>query len=251
MIDAIQEMERWVSQYTITFDDLFLTVLYRGKKVTLIENASISLPRRTLALIGESRIATEAMLGLLCRRVIPQKGKIKFNGSVSWPIGHNGPFSVAITGTQAISHFATIYGLDRQNCINFIKAEFAEPSIMTQPMSKWPKKLQTQFEMLMALIPEFDIYVVDTNLIMTEDTAFSRRFLELFNARRKNKTTLITVRQMKVLQAMCDGALVVANRSLSLLDDLETALEISNKVTFKDEPETAPDRENYDDDLLF
>lgn len=251
MTDARRADDQAAGRHTVTFHDVSLTILHGGKKLSVIENAHLSLPPRTLALIGESRLAAVAVMDLLCRRLVPQQGEIAFNGSVSWPIGHTGPFSVAVTGTQAMSHFATLYGFDRRHGIAFMKAEFADPGIMTRPMLVWPKMLQTQFAMLMALIPDFDIYIVDTNLIMAEDAAFSRRFLELFNLRRKGKTTLITARQTKVLQAMCDGALVVADRRLYLQDDLDAALGVSNKIVLKDEPEGDAEREDDDDGLLF
>ena len=228
---------------SIVLQDLSLSVLHAGKRLSLIEGVNLVFPTKTMALIGESRLAVVATLDLLCRRLIPQRGAVHFNGAVSWPIGWAGPFSITITGTQAISHFATLYGFDRNQGLAFMKCEFAAPELLTLPMSTWPTALRTQFTMLMALLPAFDVYLIDASLIVLDHAAFSKRFLELYNIRRQGKTTLITARQTKVLHALCDGAIVVESQKIYLQNDLDTALAISNKITL----ETAPDEEKIED----
>ena len=233
----------------LTIENLSLSVLQAGKPVPVLENANLTVLTKTAALIGASRLEVVAVMDLLCRRLVPQCGAVHFDGGISWPIGRSGPFFITITGTQAISHFSIVYGFDRYQALAFMRAEFAAPALLTQPISSWPKALQTQFTMLMALIPQFDIYLVDANIIMPDDFAFSRRFLELFYTRIKGKTALITARQTKVLHALCDGAIVVANSSIYLQPNLDAALALSNKVSY--ETERDEDKDAVEDDGMF
>jgi len=217
----------------LIFENVSLSILQAEKPTQILEDANLILPPKTMALVGESRVEVVAVLDLLCRRLIPQRGKIHFGGAVSWPIGRSGPFFITITGTQAISHFSVVYGFDRAQALAFMRAEFPKRELLTRPISTWPKKLQTQFTMLMALIPEFDIYLVDANIILPDDVVFCQRFLKLFNMRRQGKTTLITARQRKVLHALCDGAIVVANRHIYRQKNLDAALAISNQISYE------------------
>ncbi len=235
---------------SIALKDVSLSVLQGGKQLRVIENTNLTIPKRNMALIGESRVAVVAMLDLLCRRLIPQRGAIHFGGTVSWPIGRTGPFSVATTGTQAISHFATVYGFDRNQGLAFMTAEFAAPELFTEPLARWPAAMKIQFFMLMAMMPAFDVYLIDSSFVMPENVAFTRRFLELYNLRCREKTTLITARQTKVLHALCDSALVIADGMAYLEDNLEAALAVSNKKTL--EVVMEEDRiETIDDGIIF
>lgn len=234
----------------LIFENLSLSILQAEKPTQILEDANLTLPPKTMALVGESRIAVVAVLDLLCRRLIPQRGKIHFGGTVSWPIGRSGPFFITITGTQAISHFSVVYGFDRAQALAFMRAEFPKPELLTRPISTWPKTLQTQFTMLMALIPKFDIYLVDANVIMPDNVAFSRRFLELYNMRRQGKTTLMTVRQTKVLHALCDGAVVVANRQIYRQKNLDAALCISNKISYGI-ASSEDEKDTFEDDMML
>jgi capsular polysaccharide transport system ATP-binding protein len=235
----------------LSFQDVSLTILHADNRMKLVENVNLTLPPVTMALIGESRLAAVSVLDLICRRLIPQQGSVQFDGMVSWPIGHVGPFSVAVTGTQAISHFAAVYGFDRNHGVAFMKAEFPEPALLNTQVFRWPKTLQNQFGLLMALIPEFHIYLVDFNFILPEDIAFSKRFMQLFNVRRQNKLTLITARQKRVLQAICQGAVVVADRDIYIQENLDEALAISNRIVVKYDPAVSDTSDNTDDGLFF
>ncbi|MBP2460173.1 MULTISPECIES: hypothetical protein [unclassified Rhizobium] len=214
----------------IELQNVTLDILQRGKRVNILEKVSFSFPREHIALIGESRANAVAVIDLLCRRLLPQRGRIVYRGRISWPIGHMGPFSVAVTGTQATSHFATLYGVDRGVALDFLAAEFQGARELNRPIYTWPRPLQVQFMLLMSLIPNFDIYIVDSNMVLTEDVAFTNRFLQLFFARIKGRTALFTARQVRFVKQVCKVAVVVGESKLILTGDLEMALRISDKV---------------------
>lgn len=233
----------------LSIENLSLSILQARKPVSILKNVTLEIPTKTMALIGASRLEVMAVMDLFCRRLVPQTGAVHFDGAVSWPIGRPGPFFITVTGTQAISHFSVIYGFDRYQALAFMHAEFAAPKLLTLPISTWPKTFQTQFTMLMALVPPFDVYLVDTNIIMPDDVTFSERFLKLFNGRTQGKTVLITARQTKVIHALCDGAIVVADCKIYEQPDLKAALMMSNKVTYDAAYEA--EKDTFDDDVLF
>lgn len=235
---------------TVQFCNVTHVINRAGKRTDILRNVTLEVPVATLALVGESRMATGAVIDLLCRKAVPKHGHLLFAGTLSWPIGHPGPFSIAVTGTQALSHFATLYGIDRALYIDFMKAEFAAPWLLNTPMAKWPKDLVEQFNALAVLVPGFDLYIVDGNLVWPNDSAFTRQFLNLFNRRREGKTTLITVRQARALHTLCSGALVIADQTLTVQADLAEALKISNRINLAPVTDTA-DRDDTDDAMFL
>lgn len=226
----------------ITLLDVTLDIQFGGKRMNVLREASFAFAPRKMALIAEARSTVVALLDLLSRRLIPQAGQVRFAGRVSWPIGHSAPFSVAITGTQAVSHLAVLYNFDRALALDFLRAEFDASELLEKKISSWPRLLQTKFMLLMALVPAFDIYLVDGNLVLPEDVAFTRRFLRMFLERGKDRTMLITARQVRVVRLLCAGAVVVQHGKLSYTEDLNAALALSNRMPSLE----APRDETYD-----
>lgn len=231
-------------------DSVTLDIQLGGRRQNVLRNTSFAFPTKKMALVAEKRSDVVAILDLLSRKLIPQSGLVRYAGRVSWPIGQPGPFSVAITGTQAVSHLATLYDFDRNLALDFLRAEFDAIDQLSKPILTWPRLQQTQFMMLMALVPEFDAYLVDGNLVLPEDVGFTQRFLKLFLTRTYQRTVLITVRQIRVLKLLCDGAILVRNGILEYTDDLDAALAISNRIPATEALELEQERPD-DDDFLF
>lgn len=235
----------------LDLQDIDLSVMVTGNRHLILDNASLAIPRARLALIGESRVATVSVIDLLVRRLIPQKGRIRFSGRVSWPIGHAAPFSAVVTGKQVLSHFSALYGYDRMRALNFMRGEFEEPDLLHRPIETWPRLRQSQFMLLMSLVPEFDVYIVDANLVQPEAPAFSERFLRLFHNRTLGATMLMTLKQQRVLRSFCASAVIVAGGKLTLSDNLDAALEISDRITIGGRFETETDVVTDQEDLLL
>jgi capsular polysaccharide transport system ATP-binding protein len=235
----------------ITLGAVSLDIHFGSKRVSVLRNASFTFPVRKMALIAESRSNVVAVLDMLSRRLVPQAGQLRYAGRVSWPIGHTAPFSVAITGTQAVSHLATLYNLDRDLALDFLRAEFEVPEQLPKPILSWSRLHQTKFMMLMALVPTFDVYLVDGNLILPEDAAFSRRFLQMFLTRTHDSTVLITARQSRVVRMICDGAVVLRDGKLEFTEDIDAALALSNRIPNLEVAEVAPESTETDDGFLF
>lgn len=228
-----------------------LDVLFTEKRTPILKEASFRVPRGVSALVAERREEQVALIDLFSRVILPQTGHVEYRGSVSWPIGQLGPFSVATTGTHVVSHIATLYGIDRQAALNFLDGEFEAPHVISTRMAGWPRLLRTKFLLLMALVVPFDIYLVDGNLILPEDPAFTRRFLYLFLKRIQDKTVIMTVRQARFAQTICQGAIVLQDMKLHYSTDLETALRLNNrKPHIQANPEDMVEPES-DGDFLF
>lgn len=235
----------------IEFQDTTLSVLVGGRRVRTLDNASLVVPRARLALIGESRVATVSVIDVLVRRLIPQRGQLTFRGRVSWPIGHPAPFTAVVTGKQVVSHFSILYRFDRKIALEFLYKEFSAPELLHRPIETWPRLKQTQFMLLMALIPDFEVYVVDANLVMLESPEFASRFLSLFHNRTRGRTVLMTARQHRFLKVFCTAAVTIAGGRLSLVESIDEALKISDSITVTPGIQTTEDSGMDQDDLLF
>ncbi|OUD10466.1 hypothetical protein BVC71_02925 [Marivivens niveibacter] len=202
-------------------------------------------------LSGSSRLHTIAFLDLLCGKSELQNGFCRIRGNISWPIGRMGVFSSVVTGINAISHFSILYGFDRNFGIEFVKEHLGQYELLWKPIVNWPTQIKLKFSLLLALVADFDIYLIDTNLAFPEDVDFSRNIIGLLRAKAKAKTVLLTPKQTQVVKAICTKAIVVADQKATITDNINEALAINNSkpINIGSINETA--EIDADDGLLF
>lgn len=238
----------------IDFEGVSLKIKSHGRLKTILTDVDFSFPSDRIALLSTERQNVAAVVDLLSRRLRPQRGAIRFRGSISWPIGHVGPFSIVVTGTQAISHFCALYGVNRGLAFDFLHSEFAAPDRLTKPLHTWSRDLQLQFMLLMSLVPQFDIYLVDGPIVMPNDLAFSGRFLSLFVERIRDRALIVTGRQPPVVRGLCQCAAVVINETLVHYHHVEEAMKVADGRGRREEdigiPEVAEPESGFDE-LMF
>lgn len=233
----------------LAFKDVSLIVRQQGRIKNIFDGINFEIPNKRLVVVSATRATSVGFFDILCRKALPQKGSIKFSGSVSWVIGQSAPFFVTVTGTQAVTHFCTIYGIDRRLLLDFLQQEFIYWPELHRPIQEWPRAAQSQFMLLMSLAPDFDIYLVDMNFVFPDDPPFSSRFLHLFNHRTQGKTVLMMVRQARFIKVFCEAALVVSREKFELMHDLDAAIKLNNNTP--NMPVAIAESEEIEDETLF
>lgn len=217
----------------------------------ILANSTTSFDSGWYLVAGSSRLHTVAFFDLLCGKSELQNGFCKLNGSISWPIGRMGVFSSVVTGINAISHFAILYGFDRKYGINFIKEHLGQHELLWDPIVNWPTQIKLKFSLLLALVADFDIYLIDTNLAFPEDVEFSRKIIGLFMENAKAKTVLLTPKQTQVAKAICTKAIVVADQKATIIENIDEALAINNSKPINIGSINEAAEVDEDDALLF
>ena len=57
-------------------------------------------PGQTLALLGRNGAGKSMLMQMIAGLVLPDRGRIRVSGSVSWPVGFNGSFHRDLSGAQ-------------------------------------------------------------------------------------------------------------------------------------------------------
>ena len=235
----------------IELNNANLIVRNMGKLHPILTHASSTVPPGVHLLAGNSRLHVVSLMDLIVRKTELQSGDIRVNGKASWPTGRLGIFSSVVTGINAISHFSALYGIDRALTISFIREHFNNSDLLWEKMVNWPAQERAHFGLLLSLLPDFDIYLIDSNIAFTDDLEFSRKFIQLFLSRLQGKSALITAKQVQVVRALCTSAVYVGDGTVNVTRDVEDALERNNSkpINIGSINETAEVDE--DDGLLF
>lgn len=235
----------------MAFKGVTLNVVQNGLRQEIISNVNFNFPRETMALISETRLNVRSVIDLICGSVFPQKGTVKVKGRVSWPIGDVSLFYPQMNGKETLYYFSNLYNFKFAIGYAFIQQHLPDPDVLKYPISSWQHNDKLQFMLLMALLPEFSVYIIDSNIVFPKNYNFTEKFLNLLRQRTKNKTTLITVRQEKVIRAWCKCAVIVSDNGVHIQTNIEDALKLHKNDHQIDLHEIQTASESDDESFMF
>jgi energy-coupling factor transporter ATP-binding protein EcfA2 len=96
-----------------------------GHRVVLSE-ASVEFPTGcNIGVLGTNGSGKSTLIRLLAGSELPDRGRIRRHGRVSFPLGYGGTFHGSLSGRENVTFIARIYGADLRATTSYV-AEFAE-----------------------------------------------------------------------------------------------------------------------------
>jgi capsular polysaccharide transport system ATP-binding protein len=207
----------------IELQDVFDTPTIAGQKRCVALGATLSVPRGRYALLSSDPHVSRAAIDLLAGLRPPKRGVVYRAGVCSWPIGRPGLVRGRLTGVQIISFIARIYRLDAILCACVVKDAMTNPGLLGERVENWPLVDRIEFGFVLAILPKFDIYVVDGNLPYRKD-GFSKIWNFLFEEKIADATLIVSATRTAELKYLCDQALVLQQGGIKIEKDLTHVL---------------------------
>jgi len=195
----------------------------RGLEKVIVNNASLDLPDRNIAVLGANGAGKSTLLRMIAGTELPTRGRIQRAGRVSWPLGLATGFNGSMTGIENVTFLARIYGQDTERVIAFVE-EFAElgPSLKV-PWSTYSSGMRARLAFSVSMAIAFDIYLV-VEITAVGDANFKAKCHAAFRERRRSSRVVMVSHSMKTLRDYCDVGLVLLGGKLSFWEDLEDAI---------------------------
>jgi len=96
-----------------------------GRRVVL-DNASAAFPSGcNVGILGANGAGKSTLIRLLAGSELPDRGRVRRDGRVSFPLGYSGTFHGALSGRENVAFIARIYGANRRETVDYV-ADFAE-----------------------------------------------------------------------------------------------------------------------------
>jgi capsular polysaccharide transport system ATP-binding protein len=195
-----------------------------GTKYELLKDASFYIPRGRYALLSRSPELHRTLIDILARLRPPESGYVEHEGLVSWPIGRLGFVRGKLTGIEIAQFICSLYGVDRHQCINFLSDILSKPEYLAASMETWPPFMRQEFTFALALVPPFDIYVID-GAIPFESNRFTRLWQSLFEDIIIGKMLIFATYRQNQLIDYCNKGLVYEERGFHIDDDIDACVE--------------------------
>jgi capsular polysaccharide transport system ATP-binding protein len=210
----------------ITLDAVSKTYRTRqsGRRVVL-DRVSAEFPGGcNIGVLGANGAGKSTLIRLLAGSEMPDRGRIRRDGRVSFPLGYGGTFHGALSGRENIAFIARVYGADLRQTIDDV-ADFAElGGYFDMPINTYSAGMRARLAFGACLAIDFDTYLIDE---VTEigDEHFRRKCAHAFRERMRRSDIVLVTHNTRTIRQYCERGAVLADGELRLYDDVASALD--------------------------
>jgi len=195
-----------------------------GRKIVLAEATASFTPGHNVGILGANGAGKSTLIRLLAGSELPDRGTIRRDGRVSFPLGFGGTFHPALSGRENVAFIARVYGAGVKETVRFVE-EFAElDEYFDMPVQTYSAGMRARLAFGACLAVDFDIYLIDE---VTEigDERFRRRCAAAFRERTRHCDIILATHNAHTIRQYCDRGAILAEGRLQLFDDVDGALD--------------------------
>jgi capsular polysaccharide transport system ATP-binding protein len=178
-----------------------------GEKRPLLSNVDLVIARDRYALLSTTPGWHRPLIDVLAGIRPPQRGLVQHGGLVSWPMGRQGFIRGKGSGLKMVQLVCNLYGLDVRSSVDWLSELMTNPEYLLKPMADWPLFVRQEFSFALALIPDFDIYMID-GAVPFEPCRFTKLWQALFEARLASRTLILSTYRHSQMTDYCTKALI-------------------------------------------
>lgn len=193
----------------------------------ILNDVSIDLPiDRSIGVLGPNGVGKSTFIKLLGGADLPNRGEIKSDQKISWPLGLNGGLQGSMTGRENVRFVARIHGYKNTKLIEQQVEEFAEiGKYFNEPVKTYSSGMRSRvaFGLTMAFDFNFDVLLID-ELNAVGDANFKRKSEALLQQKYEQTKVIMVNHSLGELRRFCQAGLVIKDQQLHYYRDLEEAI---------------------------
>jgi capsular polysaccharide transport system ATP-binding protein len=196
----------------------------RGRRVVL-DNTSAEFPAGcNIGILGANGAGKSTLIRLLAGTELPDRGRIRRDGLVSFPLGYGGTFHGALSGRENVAFLARVYGADMRDTVDYV-AGFAElGDYFEMPINTYSAGMRARLAFGACLAIDFDVYLID-EITEIGDDRFRRKCAAAFRERVLRTDIILVTHNSRTMRQYCDRGAILAGGELRFFDDIADALE--------------------------
>lgn len=174
-------------------------------------------------ILGANGAGKSTLIRLLAGAEKPDRGTIRRDVRVSFPLGYSGTFHGALSGRENIAFLARVYGADRRAAMTYVEAFSELGEYFEMPVNTYSAGMRARLAFAVCLAIDFDLYLIDE---VTEigDEYFRRKCAAAFRERIGRSDIILVTHNPQTIRQYCDRGAILANGELRLYDDIGEAL---------------------------
>jgi capsular polysaccharide transport system ATP-binding protein len=196
----------------------------RGGRKTVLDNVDADfVAGHNFGILGGNGAGKSTLVRLLAGSELPDRGTIRRDVRVSFPLGFGGTFHGALSGRENSAFLARLYGASVRATCDYVAA-FAElGEYFDMPVNTYSAGMRARLGFAACLAIDFDVFLIDE---VTEigDRRFRRKCAEAFRERMRHADIILVTHNQETIRQYCDRGAVLADGMLTLYDDVGAAL---------------------------
>lgn len=196
----------------------------KGIRKVILDNFSFSFPGdRNVAIVGVNGVGKSTMMRLIAGTELPDRGRVKRHGRVSWPLGFSGGFNGSMTGIENVRFVARVYGEDTETVIDYVR-DFSElGKSLDLPVRTYSSGMKARLAFGMSLAIDFDCYLID-EVIAVGDEKFKAKSRKAFGEKLPHSRIIMISHSMSQLREYCQCGLLLTSESISYYEDINALI---------------------------
>ena len=197
---------------------------------TVLESVSAVFPTgKSVGILGVNGAGKSTLLRIMGGVEPPDRGTVRKDVRVSWPMGFTGGFSPNMTGRQGARFVARIYG-ESPRVVERFARDFAELGpYFDMPIRTYSSGMRARLAFAISFAVEFDCYLVD-EVIAAGDARFSKKYRREFKERARSASVILVSHNPEAIRAECDFAAVLTRGSLTLYETVDEAMAVYERI---------------------
>lgn len=185
-------------------------------------------PGQTLALLGRNGAGKSMLMQMIAGLVLPDRGRIRVSGSVSWPVGFNGSFHRDLSGAQNARFLARVYGIDTGEYLDFVQGFSELGDQFHSPVRGYSSGMRSRLGFACSMGMHFDAYLID-EITAVGDARFRRKCDAILQERLAKSAALFVSHNLEDLRRICCSGAVLENGKLDVYGSLEKAIDLHER----------------------
>ncbi len=195
-----------------------------GRRIVL-DNVTVTFAAgHNFGVLGANGTGKSTLIRLLAGSELPDRGIVRREGRVSFPLGFGGTFHGALSGRENVIFIARIYGAAVRPMLRYVE-DFAELGpYFDMAVNTYSAGMRARLAFAACLAVDFDVYLIDE---VTEigDERFRRRCAAVFRDRMSRADIILVTHNRHTIRQYCDRGAVLAGGTLRLCDDVTDAFD--------------------------
>lgn len=199
---------------------------YRSARstTTILSNASFVFPAgHNVGILGGNGAGKSTLIRLIAGAEDPDRGNIRSEVRVSFPLGFSGTFHPNLSGRQNAVFLARAYGEDTSRVVDFV-ADFAELGpYLDMPINTYSSGMLAKLAFGASLAIDFDVYLID-EVTEVGDARFRQKCAAYFADRMTRSDIIMVSHSTHTIKAYCDMGAVLHDGQLDFYESVGDAL---------------------------
>ena len=178
-----------------------------------------------VAILGRNGAGKSTLVRILGGAEAPTSGSIRRSMTVSWPLGQMVGFAPTLTGLDNIRFLARLYGKPIGEMVDYVESLAELGPYIRMPVNTYSAGMRSRIGMAISLAVEFDCYLVDEGLDVSDS-----RFGRIIAERLRRAGLILVTHSPAQVRSLCERAAILDQGTLIFYDDIDEALATYNAL---------------------